>query len=150
MFFYVYPTIYAEDSPANMDINNADLRGAAEHQTDTQAPGTTGSPVLLPGAFCINPLSWTTEETPANKLLNLGTVFFNDTTSQIEREIPHYAGAWVDPETGALVTTVPEELDVGSFPPGVYHRYDYSLWYRNLEANVKARCEKYLEQIENR
>ena len=273
--FYVYPTVYSEDSPANMDISNADLRGVAQHHTDTQssvysesanifapyyrqmsmaklnpeedmyqnqyfqigysdisrafeyflenlnqgrpfilaghsqgsmvliylmreqfkepdlqnqlvaayligysitpedfatypwmkparqatdtgviisyntqAPGTTGSPVLLPGAFCINPLNWTTEETPANKLLNLGAVFFNDTTSHIEREILHYAGAWVDPETGALITRVPEELDVGSFPPGVYHRYDYALWYRNLQANVKARCEKYFEQIE--
>ena len=87
------------------------------------------------------------KDSPANKLLNLGAVFFNDTTSQIEREIPHYAGAYVDPETGALVTRLPEELDVGSFPPGVYHRYDYALWYRNLQANVKVRCEKYFEQI---
>lgn len=114
---------------------------------NTQAPGTTGSPVLLPGAFCINPLNWTTEETPANKVLNLGAVFFSETTSEIEREIPHYTGAYVDLETGALVTSPPEELDVGSFPPGVYHRYDYAIWYRNLEANVKARCEKYFEQI---
>lgn len=271
--FYVYPTIYAEDSPANMDINNADLRGAAEHLIDvqasvysesanifapyyrqmsgakvnpgedtyqnpyfqlgysdisrafeyflenlnqgrpfilaghsqgsmvliqlmrehfkkpdlqnqlvaayligysitpedfatypwmkpatqatdtgviisynTQAPGATGSLVLLPGAFCINPLNWTTNETPAEKLLNLGAVFFNDTTSHIEREIPHYAGAHVDKKTGALVTTLPEDLDIGAWPAGVYHRYDYAIWYRNLEANVKTRCKNYFEK----
>lgn len=271
--FYVYPTIYFEESPANMDISNADLRGTAEHVIDiqasvysesanvfapyyrqmsgakmnpeedpyqnpyfqlgysdisrafeyflenlnqgrpfilaghsqgsqvlinlmrehfndsdlqsklvaayligysitpddfatypwmkpatratdtgviisynTQAPGATGSPVLLPGAFCINPLNWTTDETPADSLLNLGAVFFNDTTGQIEREILHYAGACVDNETGALVTTPPEELDIGAWPAGVYHRYDYALWYRNLEANVKTRCESYFEK----
>jgi hypothetical protein len=35
--FYVYPTIYGGDSPANMDISNADLRGIVEHRIDIQA-----------------------------------------------------------------------------------------------------------------
>jgi Protein of unknown function (DUF3089) len=113
---------------------------------NTQAHGTTGSPILLSGAFCINPLNWATDETPADKSLNLGAVFFNDTNSSIEREIPHYAGARVDKETGALVTTLPEKLDIGPFPPGVYHKYDYALWYRNLKENVKTRCENYFEK----
>ena len=273
--FYVYPTIYGGDSPANMDISNADLRGTAEHLIDiqasvysnsanifapyyrqmsitmlkpgediyknqyfqvgysdvsrafdyflenlnqgrpfilaghsqgtqvlinlmrehfhdydlqsklvaayligysitpddfakycwmkpatqatdtgviisynTQAPGTTGSPVLLPGAFCINPLNWTTNETPADKSLNLGAVFFNDTTNVIDREVLHYTGAYVDKETGALVVTTPPDppLVITGWPNGVYHKYDYALWYRNLEANVKTRCKNYLEQ----
>lgn len=111
---------------------------------NTQAPGASGSPVLLPGAFCINPLSWTTDATPAGKELNLGAVFFADSSPVIEREIPHYAGATVDPDSGALVTDVPDELDVGGFPQGVYHRFDYELWFRNLEANVTTRCEQFL------
>jgi hypothetical protein len=117
---------------------------------NTQAPGATGSPVLLPGAFCINPLNWATDETPADKLLNLGTVFFNTTTGHIEREMPHYAGARVDKKTGALVTILPEKLDIGAFPPGVYHKFDYSLWYCNLKANVKTRCKHYFENNEDR
>ena len=115
---------------------------------NTQAPGATGSPVLLPGAFCINPLNWSTDETPADSLSNLGAVFFDHTTLEIDREIPHYAGAHVDLETGALVTTLPEELDLGSFPQGVYHVYDYAIWYRNLEANVSVRCSSYLDSNE--
>jgi hypothetical protein len=63
---------------------------------NTQAPGTTGSPVLLPNAYCINPLNWTTDETPADKTLNLGAVFFNAENGNIDREIPHYAGAGID------------------------------------------------------
>lgn len=113
---------------------------------NTQAPGVTGSPVLLSGAFCINPLNWKTDETQADNLSNLGAVFFNDTTSLIERKIPHYAGARVDKKTGALVTTLPEELDIGSFSPGVYHKYDYALWYCNLKANVKTRCENFIKK----
>jgi hypothetical protein len=116
---------------------------------NTQTPGATGSPVLLPGAFCINPLTWTTEDTPADKSLNLGAVFFNSTTGDIEREIPNYAGARVDKATGALVTELPEDLDTDPFPQGVYHKYDYALWYRNLEKNIEIRCRSYLEQADN-
>jgi pimeloyl-ACP methyl ester carboxylesterase len=111
---------------------------------NTQAPGTTASPVLLPNAYCINPLSWTTDETPADKSLNLGAVFFNGKTSDIEREVLHYTGARVDKATGALVAILPETLDVGGFPPGVYHKYDYALWFRNLKANVALRIHTFL------
>jgi len=113
---------------------------------NTQAPGATGSPVLLPGAYCINPLNWTTDEIPADKSLNLGAVFFSDTSNDIEREVLNYAGACVDKETGALVTTSPEKFDIGPFPQGVYHKYDYAFWYRNLQKNVRTRCKNYLDQ----
>jgi hypothetical protein len=111
---------------------------------NTQAPGATGSPVLRAGAACVNPLNWTTEPIPADKSLNLGAVFFNEETNEIEREIPHYAGAQIDEKTGALNTTPPEKLPLGNFPDGVYHRYDYAFWYRNLEANVATRVKAYL------
>lgn len=79
---------------------------------NTQAPGATGSPVLLPGAFCINPLNWRTDETSAGKDRNLGAVFFNDFTGEVLREVPHYTGARCDADTGALVTTPPEDLGI--------------------------------------
>ena len=110
---------------------------------NTQAPGTIGSPVLLPGAICINPLNWTTGSKPADKSLNKGAVFFNGKTNKIEREIRHYAGAQIDLMTGALVTTSPEKLNIGSFPKGVYHKFDYAFWYRNLQANVARRIKAY-------
>lgn len=113
---------------------------------NTQAPGATGSPVLQPGAICINPLNWTTEETPADKSLNLGAVFFDDFKGMVKREVPHYTGARVDTETGALVTSPPEELEIGHFPPGVLHKFDYAFWFRNLEKNVKDRVAAYLRQ----
>lgn len=112
---------------------------------NTQAPGASGSPVLRPGAACVNPLSWTTGSAPADKSLNLGAVFFNDTTDAIEREVPGYCGCQCDAKTGALLATPPDDLPVGHFPAGVYHKYDYALWYRNLEKNVAQRVQAYLK-----
>ncbi|WP_084448416.1 DUF3089 domain-containing protein [Desulfovibrio inopinatus] len=111
---------------------------------NTQAPGATGSPVLSPGALCINPLNWKTDDTPADAKLNTGAVFYHDVTDEIEREVPHYTGAQIDTQTGALVTTPPDVLPVGSFPPGVLHKYDYAFWYRNLQNNVAVRIKAYL------
>nr|WP_321258767.1 DUF3089 domain-containing protein [uncultured Pseudodesulfovibrio sp.] len=113
---------------------------------NTQAPGATGSPVLRSGAICINPLNWVTDGTPANKSLNLGAVFFNDFKGTIKREVPHYTGAQVDPKNGALVTTPPEKMNIGNFPKGVLHKFDYAFWFRNLEQNVQDRISAYLQQ----
>lgn len=112
---------------------------------NTQAPGATGSPVLHPGAACVNPLSWTTGQEMADKSLNLGAVFYNDTTDKIEREVPGYVGCRCNPESNALEANPPDKLEVGDFPAGVYHRFDYALWYRNLEKNVATRVAAYLK-----
>lgn len=113
---------------------------------NTQMPGATGSPVLVKGAFCINPLNWKTDGTPAGRELNKGAVFFDDFSGRLAREIPHYAGATVNTATGALETTPPdhESLKLGNFPAGVLHKFDYAFWYRNLQDNVALRVKSYL------
>ena len=113
---------------------------------NTQAPGATGSPVLRPGAICINPLNWTTEETPADKSLNLGAVFFDDFKGVVKREVPGYVGARINKKIGVLVAEPPEKLEIGHFPKGVLHKFDYAFWYRNLERNVRDRIEAYLNK----
>jgi len=115
---------------------------------NTQMPGATGSPVLITGAFCINPLNWTTDGTPADKELNKGAVFFDDFTGTLKKEVPHYAGATVNTKTGALETVPPDydSLELGSFPDGVLHKFDYAFWYRNLEENVENRIKHYLSK----
>lgn len=110
---------------------------------NTQAPNTTGSPVLLPGAICINPLNWKTDATPADKAMNLGAVFY-DNQGKLIKDVPGYCGATINPKIGALETIPPETLDIGSFPEGVYHKFDYPFFYRNLEKNVQTRCNAFL------
>jgi pimeloyl-ACP methyl ester carboxylesterase len=117
---------------------------------NTQAPGATGSPVLVKGAFCINPLNWKPDATPAGKELNKGAVFFDDFTGTPIKEVPHYTGARINTETGALETVPPDldQLKLGHFPDGVLHKFDYAFWYRNLQDNVAQRIRNYLNPAE--
>ncbi len=111
---------------------------------NTQSVTSAGGPMLMEGANCINPLNWKTDGTPAEASLNLGAVFYDDATGAFQREVPEYAGAVIDLETGALTTTIPDQLQIGPYSEGVYHRFDYAFWYRNLEANIKVRIRVYL------
>lgn len=115
---------------------------------NTQSVTSVGGPMLLPGAHCINPLNWKTDNSVALDSENLGARFYDDATGEFLREVDEYCGAQIDTETGALTTTLPEgeELDIGSYPEGVYHRYDYALWYRNLQTNVGDRISTFLNQ----
>ncbi|QYZ78893.1 DUF3089 domain-containing protein [Methanofollis formosanus] len=138
-------------------VTDADLEAAgltaAEGANDTgvvvtyntQSPTSAGGPMLMPGAHCINPLTWTTDDTYAPASENLGARFYNDSTGAFLREVEHYCDARIDPGTGALTTTIPagEDLDIGPYSEGVYHRYDYAFWYRNLEQNVGDRIDAF-------
>ena len=112
---------------------------------NTQEPGATGSPVLRKGAICINPLNWRTDDTMADKNLNLGAVFFDDFKGNVLREVPQYTGARVNLATGALETVPPDKMEIGHFPPGVLHKFDYAFWYRNLQRNVQTRIAAYFK-----
>ena len=90
--FYVYPTIYGDENPIIVFYNS-------------QAPGAKGSPVILSGAFCINPLNWKTDGTPAAASSNLGAVFFK-ADGRVDKVVLHYSGATIDIATGALTTVI--------------------------------------------
>ena len=141
-------------------VTDADLSAAgltfAQNATDvgvvvsynTQSISSAGSPMLLPGAHCINPLNWRTDDLYADSTQNLGAVFFDDATGEFIREVENYCGAQIKTSSGGLMTTIPiedvETLEFGSFPEGVYHRYDYAFWYRNLQKNIHDRIDAYL------
>lgn len=118
---------------------------------NTQSPDATGSPVLLPTAACVNPLNWTTQKTYASANLNLGAVFFNDLV-ELDKEIPHYTDAQIG-ENNALLVTGPDPNKfytegVSFFPIGVFHKYDYQFFYRNLEQNIQFRKIIFLNSLE--
>jgi hypothetical protein len=113
---------------------------------NTQEPGATGSPVLREGAICINPLNWRTDDTMADRNLNLGAVFYDDFKGKVLRIVPQYAGARINLKNGALETVPPDKMDIGHFPPGVLHKFDYAFWYRNLQRNVKTRIDAYFKR----
>jgi hypothetical protein len=117
---------------------------------NTQSTTSAGGPMLMAGANCINPLNWETDSLIAEASQNSGAVFFNDATGAFIKEVENYCGAQIDTETGALLTTIPEEdqgsLEFGPYTEGVYHRYDYAFWYRNLEKNVGDRINAFFQK----
>ena len=101
------------------------------------------APTLKAGALAVNPLSWTTDGAfvPAEK--NLGSVFFD--SDDKPTTYPHFTSAQI--VDGGLVVQ-PENVDLvtvkGShFPEGVYHAFDYSLFFMNLKANIAERIEAF-------
>jgi pimeloyl-ACP methyl ester carboxylesterase len=109
---------------------------AAGHQKD--------APMILPGAVVVNPLTWTRDEALAPASLNRGSTFFNK--DQSSRTLPHFTSARI--ADGGLVVTPkdPSLLESPFFPAGVYHSYDYSLFFENIRANAAQRIEAYLSE----
>jgi len=152
-----YPIGY---SVTKLDMQNYPWMKLAEGEIDTgviisyntQGPDAGGSPVLLPGALAINPLNWKTDTTFASREANIEAQFYNDSTGKILERVPHFAGAYIDSTTGALIVTDMQPVqsdaihleDLGRWPHGVYHMYDYAFFYENLKENVGKRIDAFL------
>lgn len=96
--------------------------------------------------YGINPLNWKTDGTVADRSLNEGGCF-TDYSGAIVKEIPFLTGAYLDAERGTLKTLdiVPSDYSNPLFPDGGYHLYDYQFFFRNLQSNVEARIDAWLE-----
>ena len=101
-------------------------------------------------ALSINPLSWTTDVTPADKSLNLGACFTRY-SGEIRSETEALCGCYIDASRGVVKVTDIDPADyapiVPGLPEGGYHVYDYQFFFRNLQQNVKDRVEAYLEDL---
>ncbi len=78
---------------------------------------------------------------PAEK--NIGSVFFDHNGKQTT--YPHFSSAQI--VDGGLIVQ-PHDVDLvtvkgGHFPKGIYHAFDYSLFYENLRENIKERIEAF-------
>ena len=115
---------------------------------DCEAPDITATPLIPENvmAYAINPLNWKTDETSADKSLNLGACF-TDYSGKIKSEIPNFCSAYLDTKRG--VVKIPD-LGSSDYPPvvkflptGAYHVYDYQFFFRNLQQNVKTRIQSF-------
>lgn len=107
--------------------------------------GSLKETIIIPSgvtALSINPLNWKTDETVADKSLNLGAVMGIGADP-----VPKLCGAYIG-DRGELVVTdiTPEDyppvLDI--FPEGSYHIYDYMFFFTNLKENVAKRTGAWL------
>jgi len=115
---------------------------------NSQSKDAVGSPFTGKGAYCINPLNWRTDPTPAKAEVNPGSVFYDYVTKTFDRRT-RCCGACVDPEKGALIVTdVPDSkylADIG-LGKGVWHTCDLWFFYEALVANARLRVAKWMEQ----
>jgi hypothetical protein len=113
---------------------------------NTEAPVVQGkSPVLLPGAIAINPITWTTEETEATAEQSLGS-YMPDAQGNFSL-VKDFADARVSKDRGVVICSVdPVKLPPGtqSFGVGIYHSFDYPFYYFNIRENAANRVSHYL------
>ena len=103
--------------------------------------------VILPGAKCINPLNWVTDEAYAPATLNLGGRIMNSDSGEYET-VPEAADAQIYPERGVIITTTTAINPVAAegFGTDSFHNGDYSLFYYNLQENVEKRIEAFFSK----
>ena len=109
--------------------------------------------VLQPGSMSINPLNWKLDNTYAPASMNLGSLWPNEKTGELEI-VDLGADAQVFPDRGVVVThakgeEMPEEKAVVAsmfFGPDGRHGEDYALFYCNIKDNVAKRIAAYLSK----
>lgn len=116
---------------------------------DCEAPEVTDTFINPAGqkAYAINPLSWRTDETAADKSENLGACF-TKYSGEIRSEEEALCGCYLDTARGVVKVTDIAAADyapiVPGLPDGAYHIYDYQFFYRNLQQNVAQRLDRYM------
>lgn len=102
------------------------------------------APTIRPGAIAVNPLTWKTDGAMAPARHNLGAAFFNDDGTRTT--YPAFTSAQVENCGLVVVPSDPARVsaEATSFPEGVFHQFDYSLFYENLKANAALRIQTYL------
>lgn len=121
------------------------------HQTgcfisyNSVAPGKQKeAPTILDGAVVVNPLTWTRQQTLAPAKLNSGSTFFSDDGTY--QTLPGFASAQIADGGLAVVARDPKRLENRFFSAGIYHGYDYPLFFENLIANAAQRIEAFLSK----
>ena len=111
---------------------------------NTQSKDSKGSVFTGKGTYCINPLNWKTDATPATANENPGAMFYDYKTGKVEH-YPNYCGAVIDPEKGALIADPPESKWTKETPlgKGVYHMNDLYFFYESLVNNVQRRVKNW-------
>jgi hypothetical protein len=132
----------------NLQQNPALHMCAEAHETgciisyNSVAPGAQKSaPMILEGAVVVNPLTWSMDDAPAPASLNEGSTFFNkDGTSEVH---PGFASAQIADGGLVVIPKNAKRLETPFFAKGVYHGYDYPLFFQNLQSNAAQRIQSY-------
>jgi 3',5'-cyclic AMP phosphodiesterase CpdA len=93
-------------------------------------------------SYVVNPLSWKSDSVFASASLNLESTFFNDDGSTTN--YTNFATAQVVNSGLQVLAAKPEILGPTDGPyAGIYHSFDYSLFYKNIKDNVALRIKNF-------
>ncbi|MDF2942611.1 MAG: hypothetical protein K0S01_1469 [Herbinix sp.] len=106
------------------------------------------NPVVLPGSIAINPINWSRGNGLATAKENLGSLMTNEAGGTTL--LSNYADAQVNTSRGTVICSTVNVEEVAklndNFPKGVYHSFDYALYYYNIRENATNRTKLYLSQ----
>jgi hypothetical protein len=140
-------SLTAEDlaaHPAVRMCEHQDQTGCVISYNSMAAGKQSVAPTLKAGGLPVNPLSWTMDDEFISASKNIGAVFFD--SSGAPTTYTHFTSPQI--VNGGLVV-LPEDVDLvtmkgGHFPAGVYHAFDYSLFFENLKANIAGRIQAFV------
>ena len=110
---------------------------------NTESPAASYNPFIFMrrGTLVINPINWKRDTTYAEKKESLGSyVRFGD-APPVDRF--NFADAYLNLKRGTVVTNA--AIIDAYWAEGVLHRYDYDLFYYDLQHNVRKRTAAFLE-----
>jgi hypothetical protein len=120
--------------------NSADTGVIISYNTESPEASVNPFIMAIPGAIAINPINWERGETYASKEASLGSrVRFGDDPPALHAR---FADAQVNLSRGTVVTNADIQAEA-PWPTGVLHRYDYDLYYYDLQKNVHDRIVSY-------
>ncbi len=130
-----------KDNPFMKICRSADQTGCIVTYNSVAAGYQAKSPTILPDAVSVNPLSWSADDGLAPASENLGSVIFDEqgrrqTVANFTSARNQDGGVVVAPADPSMLTALP-------FGPGIYHAYDYNLFYMNLKANAAQRIKAF-------
>jgi len=146
--YSITPSDLAENPLMRISEYASDISCFITYNTLAEVEGIEKlAPTVRDSSFVVNPLNWLCDTIFAPSSENLGAVFFRHDNPAEPVRYPKFAAAYK--KGNALVITDishPEELPATSltFPEGVYHMYDYAIFYENLQKNVKNRINAYM------
>jgi len=146
---------YLSENPQLKFAHGPDDTGAIISYNTEATVMHAQNPVTMPGGVAINPITWTTSEQAAAASQNLGGIAVDPKTggaavdgagNPVKTE--HYADATVNKQRGVVIcsTADPSQLAPGNsaLQAGIYHGYDYPLYYFDIQANAANRIKHYL------
>ncbi|OQA75533.1 MAG: hypothetical protein BWY32_03299 [bacterium ADurb.Bin243] len=147
--YSITPSYLAENPHLKFAAGPDDTGVIISYNTEGPVTGMA-SPVVLPGAIVINPISWTLAETLAPAAENAGSMALNPDFSIAARDVKNYADAQVSKSRGVLICST---IDADrQFPGnalikmGIYHNLDFALYYNNIRDNAANRAAKFLNK----